>query len=126
MTPGDKIFMVSESAAPGRLLVKLEAPDAEFTVEGVDISVEPLFMGATGTELDSWMEGEGEDLEEARGSKRSQRDKRSRKSRKSRRGRRGRSIRSIRSIPNWRTRHAVSLPRSRPLTVFPFPFNVQH
>ena len=55
MTPGDKIFMVSESAAPGRLLVKLETPDAEFTVEGVDISVEPLFTGATGTELDSWM-----------------------------------------------------------------------
>ena len=55
MTSGDKIFMVSESAAPGRLLVKLEAPDAEFTVEGVDISVEPLFTGAAGTELDSWM-----------------------------------------------------------------------
>ena len=55
MTPGDKIFMVSESAAPGRLLVKLEAPDAEFTVEGVDISVEPLFTDAAGTELDSWM-----------------------------------------------------------------------
>lgn len=55
MTPGDKIFMVSESAAPGRLLVKLEAPDAEFMVEGVDISVEPLFTDAAGTELDSWM-----------------------------------------------------------------------
>ena len=55
MTPGDKIFMATESAAPGRLLVKLEAPDAEFTVEGVDISVEPLFTGAAGTELDSWM-----------------------------------------------------------------------
>ena len=55
MTPGDKIFMVSESAAPGRLLVKLEAPDAEFTVEGVDISVEPLFTGAASIELDSWM-----------------------------------------------------------------------
>ena len=49
-----KIFMVSDNAAPGRLLVKLAALDGELCVEGVDVEVEPLFPGAEGTKLGSW------------------------------------------------------------------------
>ena len=54
-SPSDKIIMASENAAPGRLLVKLESADAHFEVEGVDITVEPLFPASEGSNLGVWV-----------------------------------------------------------------------
>ena len=54
-SPSDKIHMAHEDAAPGRLLVKLANADAHFAVEGVDVTVEPLFPAAEGTNLSCWV-----------------------------------------------------------------------
>lgn len=53
--PSDKIFYVSESAAKGHLLVKLDAPVDDFCVEGLDLNVEPLFRGKLDEELSRWL-----------------------------------------------------------------------
>ena len=53
--PSDKIFYVSESAAKGHLLVKLDAPVDDFCVEGLDLNVEPLFRGKLNEELSRWL-----------------------------------------------------------------------
>ena len=53
--PSDKIFYASEDAAEGTLLVRLNAPDAELTIEGVDITLEPLFHGVEDAKLSRWM-----------------------------------------------------------------------
>ena len=52
--PSDKIFMVSDNAAPGRLLVRLSSPDAQLAVEGVEFEVEPMFPSRDGSKFDSW------------------------------------------------------------------------
>ena len=52
--PSDKIFMVSDNAAPGRLLVRLSSPDAQLAVEGVEFEVEPMFPSRDGSKYDSW------------------------------------------------------------------------
>ena len=53
--PIDKIFMVSDNAAPGRLLVRLSSPDAQLAVEGVELNVEPMFPSRDGSKFDSWV-----------------------------------------------------------------------
>lgn len=52
--PSDKIFMVSDNAAPGRLLVRLSSPDAQLVAEGVELNVEPMFPSRDGSKLDCW------------------------------------------------------------------------
>ena len=54
-TSSDKIFMACENAAPGRLLVKLNAPEAQFVAEGVELEVEPLFPMSEGSKLENWV-----------------------------------------------------------------------
>ncbi|MBQ2365013.1 MAG: S8 family serine peptidase [Alistipes sp.] len=54
-SPSSKIYFESESAAAGRLIVKLEAPVTEFSIEGVALTVEPLFSGREDAELDRWV-----------------------------------------------------------------------
>ena len=53
--PSDKIYYASESAAKGRLLVLLETSVDEFTIEGMELNVEPLFRGKADAKLDRWM-----------------------------------------------------------------------
>ena len=52
--PSDKIFMVSDNAAPGRLLVRLSSPDAQLAVEGVEFEVESMFPSRDGSKYDCW------------------------------------------------------------------------
>ena len=52
--PSDKIFMISDNAAPGRLLVRLSSPDAQLAVEGVEFEVEPMFPSRDGSKFDCW------------------------------------------------------------------------
>ena len=52
--PSDKIFMISDNAAPGRLLVRLSSPDAQLVVEGVEFEVEPMFTSRDGSKFDCW------------------------------------------------------------------------
>ncbi|MBO5882385.1 MAG: S8 family serine peptidase, partial [Alistipes sp.] len=54
-TPSDKIFFASDSAAKGRLIVKLDAATTDLIVEGVDIDIEPLFPASVGSELERWV-----------------------------------------------------------------------
>ena len=54
-SPSSKIYYASESAAQGRLFVKLDAPIDNFSVEGLDISVEPLFRGKWDETLSRWV-----------------------------------------------------------------------
>ncbi len=54
-TPSDKIYYASESAATGRLLVMLDAATDEFSIEGMELSVEPLFGGKVDEKLDRWV-----------------------------------------------------------------------
>ena len=43
--PSDKIYYASEKAAKGRLIVKVDAPTEVFTIEGMELDIEPLFAG---------------------------------------------------------------------------------
>ena len=54
-TPSSKIFFASESAAKGRLLVKLAATATDFTVEGVELDIEFLLPATEGTEPYNWL-----------------------------------------------------------------------
>ena len=49
-----KIHLACENAAPGRLLVKANAHITSLAVEGVEVSVEPLFPASEGTSLEMW------------------------------------------------------------------------
>ncbi|MBQ2240320.1 MAG: S8 family serine peptidase, partial [Alistipes sp.] len=53
--PSDKIYYACESAAKGRLLVMLDAATDEFRIEGMELSVEPLFGGKADEKLDRWV-----------------------------------------------------------------------
>ncbi len=53
--PGAKIFYASDDAAQGILLVRLNAPDAELDIAGIDITLEPLFHGVEDAKLSRWM-----------------------------------------------------------------------
>ena len=53
--PSDKIYYAGESAAKGRLLVLLDTTVDEFTIEGMELNVEPLFSGKADAKLDRWM-----------------------------------------------------------------------
>lgn len=53
-SPSDKIFYASERAAKGHLLVMLDAPVDDLSVEGVELSVEPLFSGKLDEKLEKW------------------------------------------------------------------------
>ena len=53
--PSNKIFYASDSAAKGRLLVKLDAPMDDFYVDGWDLNVEPLFLGKVDEKLSRWL-----------------------------------------------------------------------
>ena len=54
-TPSSKIHFACENAAEGRLIVKLDAPVAEFSIDGVELDVEPLFFGREDAKLDAWL-----------------------------------------------------------------------
>ena len=49
-----KIIHACENAAPGRLMIKTNTPVVSLEVEGVDITVEPMFPTTEGTSLDAW------------------------------------------------------------------------
>ena len=51
----NKIYFASDKAAQGRLLVKLETPTEEFSIEGLELNVEPLFVGKADKKLDKWL-----------------------------------------------------------------------
>ena len=51
----NKIYFASDSAAQGRLLVKLETPTEEFSIEGLELNVEPLFVGKADEKLGKWL-----------------------------------------------------------------------
>ena len=51
----NKIYFASDKAAQGRLLVKLETPTEEFSIEGLELNVEPLFVGKADEKLDKWL-----------------------------------------------------------------------
>ena len=53
--PSDKIFFASDNAAKGRLLVKLETADSNFSIEGIELNVESLFGGKADEKLDKWL-----------------------------------------------------------------------
>ncbi len=53
--PSDKIHFASDGAAKGRLLVKLEAADENFSIEGIELNVKPLFGGKADENLDKWL-----------------------------------------------------------------------
>lgn len=54
-SPSNKIFYASDDAAQGMLLVRLSTADAMPTIEGVDITFEPLFNGVEDAKLGRWM-----------------------------------------------------------------------
>ena len=51
----NKIYFASDKAAQGRLLVKLETPTEEFSIEGLELNVEPLFVGKADEKLGKWL-----------------------------------------------------------------------
>lgn len=51
----DKIHYASDNAVKGRLLVKLETADSNFSIEGIELNVEPLFGGKADENLDKWL-----------------------------------------------------------------------
>ena len=51
----NKIYFACEEAAQGRLLVKLEAPTEEFCIEGMELNIEPLFVGKADEKLGKWL-----------------------------------------------------------------------
>ena len=51
----NKIYFASDKAAQGRLLVKLETPTEEFSIEGLELNVEPLLVGKADKKLDKWL-----------------------------------------------------------------------
>ena len=51
----NKIYFASDKAAQGRLLVKLETPTEEFSIEGLELNIEPLFVGKADKKLDKWL-----------------------------------------------------------------------
>ena len=53
--PSDKIYYASEKAAKGRLIVKVDAPTEAFTIEGMELDIEPLFAGKRDDKLDKWL-----------------------------------------------------------------------
>ena len=53
--PSDKIHFASDGAAKGRLLVKLETADENFSIEGIELNVKPLFGGKADENLDKWL-----------------------------------------------------------------------
>ena len=53
--PSDKIYYASEKAAKGRLIVKVDAPTEVFTIEGMELDIEPLFAGKADDKLDKWL-----------------------------------------------------------------------
>ncbi len=53
--PSNKIFYASDDAAQGMLLVRLSTADAMPTIEGIDITLEPLFHGVEDAKLGRWM-----------------------------------------------------------------------
>ena len=54
ISPDHKIINVCENAASGRLLVRFATPVEEFSVDGVDLSIEPLFAASSDTKLSRW------------------------------------------------------------------------
>jgi subtilisin family serine protease len=54
-SPSDKIHLASDNAAKGRLIVKLESADTEFSIEGIELNVEPLFGNKANEELGKWL-----------------------------------------------------------------------
>ncbi len=56
MSSSDKIHNWSDTAAPGRLMVRMVDSESMLEVEGLELDVEPLFPKSTGNEkLDRWM-----------------------------------------------------------------------
>lgn len=51
----NKIYFASDKAAQGRLLVKLETPTEEFSIEGLELNVESLFVGKADEKLGKWL-----------------------------------------------------------------------
>ena len=54
-TPSDKIHFACDEAAQGHLLVKLDTPTEDFCIEGMELSIEPLFGGKADENLDKWL-----------------------------------------------------------------------
>ena len=54
-TPSSKIHFADAESAPGRLLVKVDAPIYEFMADGIDLDIEPLFPASDNTSLDCWL-----------------------------------------------------------------------
>ena len=54
-TPSSKIHFADAESAPGRLLVKVDAPIDEFMADGIDLDIEPLFPASDNTSLDCWL-----------------------------------------------------------------------
>ena len=54
-TPSSKIHFTDAESAPGRLLVKVDAPIDEFMADGIDLDIEPLFPASDNTSLDCWL-----------------------------------------------------------------------
>ena len=54
ISPDHKIINVSENAASGRLLVRFATPVQEFSIEGVDLRIEPLFVASSDAKLSRW------------------------------------------------------------------------
>ncbi len=54
--PSDKIFNYDESAALGRLMVRMVDTQGDIAVDGINLDVEPLFPNTTGSDkLSRWM-----------------------------------------------------------------------
>ena len=54
-TPSSKIHFADAESAPGRLLVKVDAPIYEFMADGIVLDIEPLFPASDNTSLDCWL-----------------------------------------------------------------------
>ena len=54
-TPNSKIHFEGCESAPGRLLVKVNAPIDEFVADGINLDIEPLFPASDNTSLDCWL-----------------------------------------------------------------------
>ena len=54
-TPSSKIHFADAESAPGRLLVKVDAPIDEFMADGIDLDIKPLFPASDNTSLDCWL-----------------------------------------------------------------------
>ena len=51
----DKIFNISDDAAPGILLVRLNGAASDLTIEGLELDVKPLFPASDDDKLRRWM-----------------------------------------------------------------------